>query len=70
MLGNEERATRYAGGTYMVIYLSPSHYHRIHSPLSGSVTERFVLGRKSYPVNALVWNTERTTVKIIVLLQK
>lgn len=52
MLGNEERAKRYAGGTYMVIYLSPSHYHRIHSPLSGSVTERFVLGRKSYPVNA------------------
>ncbi|MFJ8527964.1 phosphatidylserine decarboxylase [Bacillus sp. NPDC094106] len=53
MLGNEERAKRYAGGTYMVIYLSPSHYHRIHSPLSGSVTERFVLGRKSYPVNAV-----------------
>ena len=52
MLGNEERAKRYEGGTYMVIYLSPSHYHRIHSPLSGSVTERFVLGRKSYPVNA------------------
>jgi len=52
MLGNEERARRYAGGTYMVIYLSPSHYHRIHSPLSGAVTERFVLGRKSYPVNA------------------
>ena len=52
MLGNEERAQRYAGGTYMVIYLSPSHYHRIHSPLSGSVIERFVLGRKSYPVNA------------------
>ncbi|MBC6974546.1 phosphatidylserine decarboxylase [Bacillus sp. Xin] len=51
MLGNEERAKRYAGGTYMVIYLSPSHYHRIHSPLSGTVTERFVLGRKSYPVN-------------------
>ncbi|MBO1626458.1 phosphatidylserine decarboxylase [Bacillus cereus] len=52
MLGNEERASRYAGGTYMVIYLSPSHYHRIHSPLTGTVTERFVLGRKSYPVNA------------------
>ncbi|MDM5190050.1 phosphatidylserine decarboxylase [Bacillus sp. DX4.1] len=51
MLGNESRAKRYAGGTYMVIYLSPSHYHRIHSPLSGTVTERFVLGRKSYPVN-------------------
>ncbi|WP_369902550.1 phosphatidylserine decarboxylase [Bacillus manliponensis] len=51
MLGNEERAKRYAGGTYMVIYLSPSHYHRIHSPISGAVTDRFVLGRKSYPVN-------------------
>ncbi|CAM4135772.1 phosphatidylserine decarboxylase [Bacillus manliponensis] len=51
MLGNEERAKCYAGGTYMVIYLSPSHYHRIHSPISGAVTDRFVLGRKSYPVN-------------------
>lgn len=52
MLGNEERASRYASGTYVVIYLSPSHYHRIHSPLSGTVTERFELGGKSYPVNA------------------
>lgn len=72
MLGNEERAKRYAGGTYMVIYLSPSHYHRIHSPLSGSVTERFVLGRKSYPVNAagMEYGKEPLSKKLIALLQK
>jgi phosphatidylserine decarboxylase len=53
MLGTNERAEAYGGGTYMVLYLSPSHYHRIHSPVSGMVRERFVLGRKSYPVNQL-----------------
>ncbi|UOY94079.1 phosphatidylserine decarboxylase [Ectobacillus sp. JY-23] len=53
MLGTNERAETYGGGTYMVLYLSPSHYHRIHSPVSGTVRERFVLGRKSYPVNQL-----------------
>lgn len=37
----------------MVLYLSPSHYHRIHSPLTGTVLRRFTLGRKSYPVNQL-----------------
>ncbi|WP_416827328.1 phosphatidylserine decarboxylase [Ectobacillus polymachus] len=53
MLGNEERASRYINGTYFVLYLSPSHYHRIHSPLTGRVLERYSLGRKSYPVNRL-----------------
>jgi phosphatidylserine decarboxylase len=53
MLGNEKNAEPYKGGTYMVLYLSPSHYHRIHSPLSGTVLRRFTLGKKSYPVNKL-----------------
>ncbi|WP_379966072.1 phosphatidylserine decarboxylase [Ectobacillus sp. sgz5001026] len=53
MLGNEERAQRYKDGTFFVLYLSPSHYHRIHSPLSGQVLERYSLGKKSYPVNRL-----------------
>ncbi|MGM9987669.1 MAG: phosphatidylserine decarboxylase [Bacillaceae bacterium] len=53
MLEKKSRAERYIGGKYMVLYLSPSHYHRIHSPMDGMVTERFTLGRKSYPVNQM-----------------
>ncbi|MEC2054368.1 phosphatidylserine decarboxylase [Peribacillus psychrosaccharolyticus] len=53
MLGNSEALPKYLGGTYMVLYLSPSHYHRIHSPVTGTVNNRWVLGQKSYPVNRL-----------------
>ncbi|MBO9129564.1 phosphatidylserine decarboxylase [Bacillus sp. 165] len=53
MLGSHENAVPYIGGTYIILYLSPSHYHRIHSPIAGKVLQRFVLGRKSYPVNQL-----------------
>ncbi len=35
----------------MILYLSPSHYHRIHSPVTGKVVEQWTLGTKSYPVN-------------------
>lgn len=51
MLGNDEAMARYEQGTYMIFYLSPSHYHRIHSPLSGKVENQWSLGMKSYPVN-------------------
>ncbi|RFU71649.1 phosphatidylserine decarboxylase [Peribacillus saganii] len=53
MLGDHEILQKYLGGTYMVLYLSPSHYHRIHAPVTGIVTKRWVLGQKSYPVNKL-----------------
>jgi phosphatidylserine decarboxylase len=51
MLGDKEVLTKYLGGTYMILYLSPSHYHRIHSPVSGEVINQWTLGTKSYPVN-------------------
>ncbi len=51
MLGDESAYDRYAGGQYMVLYLSPSHYHRIHAPVSGKITKRWTLGGRSYPVN-------------------
>lgn len=51
MLGDPEVLTKYINGTYIILYLSPSHYHRIHSPVSGRVTKQWKLGRKSYPVN-------------------
>lgn len=51
MLGGKKEAERYVGGDYMVLYLSPSHYHRIHSPVNGTVIRKQTLGSKSYPVN-------------------
>lgn len=53
MLGDHESLTKYLNGTYMILYLSPSHYHRIHSPVNGTVTKQWTLGSKSYPVNKL-----------------
>jgi phosphatidylserine decarboxylase len=51
MLGNEKVLSKYLHGTYMILYLSPSHYHRIHSPVSGEIIHQWTLGKKSYPVN-------------------
>ena len=51
MLGSTKGTEKYLGGRYMVLYLSPSHYHRIHSPVEGMVTLKKTLGQKSYPVN-------------------
>jgi len=53
MLGDQELLAKYIHGTYMILYLSPSHYHRIHSPVNGIVTKQWTLGSKSYPVNKL-----------------
>ena len=53
MLGDDAALQKYIGGSYMVLYLSPSHYHRIHAPVTGKVTKRWTLGGKSYPVNKL-----------------
>lgn len=53
LLGNEARAQNYAGGDYIVFYLSPADYHRIHSPLDAKVVRQYVLGNKSYPVNQM-----------------
>ena len=51
MLGGTEKVQKYRNGTYMIFYLSPSHYHRIHSPVSGRISNQWSIGTKSYPVN-------------------
>ncbi|WLV25027.1 phosphatidylserine decarboxylase [Aciduricibacillus chroicocephali] len=53
LLGDDKTANRFRGGDYIVIYLSPSHYHRIHYPVNGEVCKRWAIGEQSYPVNAL-----------------
>ncbi|MGG5254974.1 phosphatidylserine decarboxylase [Neobacillus sp. SM06] len=51
MLGDQSAIKKYINGTYLILYLSPSHYHRIHSPVTGVVEKRWTLGKKSFPVN-------------------
>lgn len=51
LLGSMERANRYKNGTYVVLYLSPTDYHRIHTPFDGKVLTHAALGGVSYPVN-------------------
>ncbi|MGX2960552.1 phosphatidylserine decarboxylase [Peribacillus sp. JNUCC 23] len=53
MLDDTAVFEKYVGGSFAVLYLSPSHYHRIHAPISGNVTKRWIKGEKSYPVNRL-----------------
>jgi phosphatidylserine decarboxylase len=44
--GDENRAAPFLNGQFMTIYLSPRDYHRIHMPLSGTLTEQvYVPGR-------------------------
>ncbi|GLC88522.1 phosphatidylserine decarboxylase [Lysinibacillus piscis] len=53
LLGHTEHAKKYAEGHFIVFYLSPADYHRIHSPIDGHVIRQYTLGQKSYPVNQL-----------------
>lgn len=53
MLGQKANYQKYIDGIFVILYLSPSHYHRIHSPISGTITHQWSLGQKSYPVNKL-----------------
>lgn len=51
LLRHSPRAESYLHGFYMVLYLSPTDYHRIHSPVEGKVVEREHIDGKVYPVN-------------------
>ena len=51
MLNGSPRRAHYEQGFFLVLYLSPTDYHRIHSPVAGRIVEKeHVLG-KVYPVN-------------------
>ncbi|MDZ7853657.1 MAG: archaetidylserine decarboxylase [Halomonas sp.] len=50
--GYGEAARRYLGGSFATIYLSPSDYHRIHMPLSGTLREMVYVPGRLFSVNA------------------
>lgn len=51
LLGGSPRAVCYEQGYYFVLYLSPTDYHRIHSPLTGKIVEKDAIAGRVYPVH-------------------
>ncbi|WP_166240749.1 archaetidylserine decarboxylase [Paenibacillus turpanensis] len=51
LLNRSPREVNYKNGFCFVLYLSPTDYHRIHSPVSGKVLETEHVPGKVYPVN-------------------
>jgi phosphatidylserine decarboxylase len=53
LIGDQEEARRYHGGQFVVVYLSPRDYHRVHSPVEGQVRRIRSMPGDLYPVNAI-----------------
>jgi phosphatidylserine decarboxylase len=51
LLGSASDAEQYAGGRYVVVYLSPRDYHRVHSPADGRIHKVRHLPGTLFPVN-------------------
>jgi phosphatidylserine decarboxylase len=51
LLNHSPRAETYKHGFLFVLYLSPTDYHRIHAPVTGSRSEKEHIKGKVYPVN-------------------
>jgi phosphatidylserine decarboxylase len=51
LLGDEERAKAFEGGSFATLYLSPRDYHRIHVPLEGTIDGYVYLPGQFWPVN-------------------
>lgn len=52
LLNRSPRTINYMNGYYYVLYLSPSDYHRIHSPIEGVIVEKEHIPGRVYPVNS------------------
>lgn len=51
LLNHSPHLELYKSGFYFVLYLSPTDYHRIHSPVAGRKVESDYLRGRAYPVN-------------------
>lgn len=53
LLANDREAARFEDdGSYLTIYLSPRHYHRIHTPSAGTIGRAAYVSGSLLPVNA------------------
>lgn len=53
LLGDERAASVYAGGSFVVVYLSPRDYHRVHAPVDGRVRSLRHVPGTLFPVNEI-----------------
>jgi phosphatidylserine decarboxylase len=53
LLGDAKAARPFVGGAYATLYLAPRDYHRIHSPLAGSVEGYSYVPGAFWPVNPI-----------------
>lgn len=53
LCGSKQAAERYIGGEYMVIYLHPRDYHRVHSPVDGAAVTLRSMPGDLFPVNVI-----------------
>ncbi|MCD9026453.1 archaetidylserine decarboxylase [Cohnella silvisoli] len=51
LLNGSPRLSQYRNGYFWVLYLSPTDYHRIHSPCEGEIVESEHIPGRVYPVN-------------------
>ncbi|HEU5208288.1 MAG TPA: archaetidylserine decarboxylase [Longimicrobiales bacterium] len=52
LLADADDARRYDDGSFLTLYLSPRHYHRIHAPCSGAIGRARYVPGALLPVNA------------------
>jgi phosphatidylserine decarboxylase len=50
LLADKKDAARLAGGPYLVVYLSPQDYHRVHSPVTGKIVAWVHVPGSLFPV--------------------
>lgn len=62
--GDAERAKPFMGGDFSTIYLSPKDYHRIHMPMTGTLSEMVYIPGKLFSVNPV------TTAKVPALFAR
>jgi len=53
LVGDPADARRYDGGQFVVVYLSPRDYHRVHAPVAGEVRLVRSMPGDLYPVNSI-----------------
>lgn len=51
--GNARLAEHFQNGDFMTIYLSPKDYHRIHMPISGTLSDMIFIPGELFSVNPL-----------------
>ncbi|AOE87770.1 archaetidylserine decarboxylase [Pseudomonas sp. TCU-HL1] len=49
--GDAERAAPFMGGEFATVYLSPKDYHRVHTPLGGTLREMVYVPGRLFSVN-------------------